>query len=74
MDILLRVIAIFIEVSILAAVIYALLTGVRLTVFDLGLGPKYKKVVAMLLIVAGGMVVVFFISHLTSFYPAIRVG
>ena len=71
MDILLRVIAIFIEVSILAAVIYALLTGVRLTVFDLGLGPKYKKVVAMLLIVAGGMVVVFFISHLTSFYPTL---
>ena len=74
MDVLLRAIAIFIEVAILAAIIYILLTGVWLTVFDLGLGPKYRKIVAIALVLAGGMVVVFFIAHLTSFYPAIRVG
>ncbi len=71
MDILLRAIAIFIEVAILASIIYALLTGVWLTVFDLGLGTKYKKVVAMALILAGCIVVAFLIVHLTSFYPAI---
>ncbi len=71
MDVLLRAIAIFIEVVILAAIIYALAAGVRLTVFDLGLGPKYKKVVTMALVVAGCIVVVFFIAHLTSFYPTI---
>ena len=71
MDVLLRTIAIFIEVVILAAIMYCLLTGVRLTIFDLGLGPTYKKVVAMALILVGGMVVVFFIAHLTVFYPAI---
>ena len=74
MDILLRAVAIFIEVSILASIIGVLLTGVRLTVFDLSLGPKYKKVVAMALVLAGGMLVVFFIAHLTSFYPTIQVG
>ncbi len=71
MDVFLRVIAIFMEVLILASIIYALVTGVRLTIFDLGLGLKYKKVVAMALILAGGMVLVFFIAHLTAFYPAI---
>ena len=71
MDILLRAIAIFIEVVLLAAIMYCLLTGVRLTVFDLGLRPKYKKVVAMALVLVGCVVVVFFIAHLTAFYPTI---
>ena len=71
MDILLRVIAIAIEVLILAALMYALLTGVWLTIFDLGLGPKYKKAVAMALALVGGMAVIFFIAHLTSFYPSV---
>ena len=71
MDILFRTIAILIEVVILAAIIYCLLTGVWLTIFDLRLGPKYKKVVTMALVVAGCIAVVFFIAHLTSFYPTI---
>ena len=71
MDMLLRTIAIFMEVTLLAAITYALLNGVRLTIFDLGLGPKYKKAVAMVLITVGCIVVVFFIAHLTTFYPKI---
>ncbi len=71
MDVFLRVIAIFVEVAILVAIIYCLLTGVRLIIFDLGLRPKYKKVIAMALVVAGSLVVIFFIAHLTAFYPAI---
>ena len=70
MDILLRVIAIFIEVLILAAITYALLNGVRLILFDLGLGLKYGKAVAMMLVTVGCILVVFFIAHLTAFYPA----
>lgn len=69
MDVLLRVVAIFIEVAILAAIMYVLFTGVRLTVFDLGLGLRYKKIVTIALVLAGFIVVVFFIAHLTSFYP-----
>ncbi len=71
MDVFLKVIAIFIEVLILASIMYVLLTGVRLTIFDLGLGLRYKKVIAMVLVLAGCMAVVFFIAHLTSFYPTI---
>ncbi len=71
MDILLRTIAIFIEVVLLAVIIYCLLNGVRLMAFDLGLGPKYKKVITMALVLAGCIVVVFFIAHLTLFYPTI---
>ena len=71
MDIFLRTIAIFLEVVLLAAVAYAVLSGVRLTVFDLGIGPRYGRAVTMALIVVGSLVVVFFIAHLTSFYPTI---
>jgi succinate dehydrogenase/fumarate reductase cytochrome b subunit len=71
MDTVLRIIAIAIEVLLLAAVTYAVMNGVRLTVFDLGAGPRYKKAVAMALIAVGCIVMVFFIAHLTSFYPTI---
>jgi len=71
MDIFLRIIAIFIEVVLLAAIAYCVLNGVRLTALDLGIGPKYNKAVSMVLIVIGIIVVVFFIAHLTTFYPAI---
>ncbi len=71
MDTLLRVIAILVEVIILASIIYVLLSGVWLTVFDLGMGTKYRKVVAMVLVLAGCIALVFFIAHLTTFYPTI---
>ena len=71
MDIFLRAIAILIEVVILAAVMYALLRGVNIIAFDLGLGEKYKKFITMALIAVGGIAVIFFIAHLTSFYPSL---
>ena len=71
MDVFLRVIAIFIEVVILAAIIYCLLSGVRLTLFDLGLRSKYGKMVSVALLVAGFIVVLFFVAHLTVFYPTV---
>ena len=71
MNTFLRALAILVEVSILAAIIYALLSGVLLTVFDLGLGSKYRKIVVIALVLVGSMAVVFFIAHLISFYPTI---
>ncbi len=71
MDILFRTIAIIIEVVILTAIAYAVLNGVRLAIFDLGVGPKYSKAVTMALLVVGVIIVVFFIAHLTTFYPTI---
>ena len=71
MDMLVRAIAIIVETLLLAAITYAVLNGVRLTIFDLGVGPKYSKVVAMTFVVVGVILVVFFIAHLTAFYPAV---
>ena len=71
MNVFLRVIAILVEVLILAALIYALLRALQLTVFDLGLESKYKKIVVIALVLAGSMAIVFFIAHLISFYPTL---
>ena len=71
MDMVVRIIAITIEVVILAAIMYAILNGVRLTIFDLGAGRKYSRVLAMVFLVIGSITVVFFIAHLTTFYPGI---
>ncbi len=71
MDILLRTIAIIIEVVLLVAIAYVILNGVRLSAFDLGIGQKYSKAIAMMLITVGFIVVIFFIAHLITFYPAI---
>ena len=71
MDVFLRVIAILIEVIILAALAGCLLYGVWLILFDLGLGEKYKKAIAMVMVMVVCVVVVFLIAHLTAFYPAI---
>ena len=69
MDIFLRTIAIIIEVLILGVITYAILNGARLTVFDLGVGPKYDKAIAMMLLALGFIALIFFIAHLTAFYP-----
>lgn len=71
MDLLLRVIAIVIELLILSVLAYCVLNGVRLTAFDLGIKPKYGKAIAMVLLAGGFIILVFFIAHLTTFYPSI---
>ena len=71
MDIFLRTVAIFIEVLFLAGIMLSLLLGVKLILFDLGLGPKYKKMITIALLTVGVIAMVFFISHLTTFYPTV---
>ena len=71
MDVFLRAIAIFIEEILLAGLLACVLVGVWLTLFDLGIKPKYKKAIAMALVAIGGIVMVFFITHLTTFYPPV---
>ena len=56
---------------ILGIIAYSVLNGVRLTAFDLGIGPKYTKAIAMALLTVGALIIIFFIAHLTSFYPTI---
>ena len=71
MDVLLRIVAIIIEVLVLAVVAFAVLKGVRLAVFDLGIGPKYSRMVTLALLAVGFIVLIFFVAHLTTFYPEI---
>jgi uncharacterized membrane protein (UPF0182 family) len=69
MDAFLRVIAILAEVLILTALLGCLLYGVWLTLFEVGLREKYKKAIAMALVMVASLAVVFFIAHLAAFYP-----
>ena len=71
MDILLRSIAIFIEVALLAVIAFCFLQGVKLAVTDLGAGSKYNRALTLVLVVVGAIVVIFFIAHLTTFYPTV---
>ena len=71
MDALIRSIAILIELSVLGALFYHVLKGVRITLFDLGMKPEYSNIVTLALIAVGGLVGVFLVSHLFAFYPAI---
>lgn len=71
MDILIRVIAIIIELLILMVLFYCILNGVRLIVFDFGLRQKYARIVTVLFLAVGCILAVFLISHLTAFYPSL---
>jgi len=55
---------------ILAVLVFSLLWAVRLALFDLWLGPKYRPVATMALATIGGLAMIFLIAHLISFYPS----
>ena len=71
MSIFLRTIAIIIEVLILAVIAYSILNGVRLSALDLGVRTKYNRMLTLIMVVAGVIFLIFFIAHLTTFYPDI---
>ncbi len=70
MDSALRGIAVFLEVLVLTAVLYCILNAVRLAAFDFGIVPKYNRPIVMILTAAGAILVVFFATHLSIFYPS----
>ena len=70
MDQFLRVVAVFLEVSVLGVMIFCLVWGLKLLLEDLGLNKKYDKVIVMALSVVCFIIVIFFTIHLSSFYPA----
>jgi hypothetical protein len=71
MEVALRSTDIFLEVILLTALLSCLLVGLWLTIFDLGLKLKYKRAITMALLATGSLLVIFFIAHLTAFYPTI---
>ena len=70
MDQFLRVVAVLLEVSVLAIMALCLFWGLKLLLADLGIDKKYDKVITMALAVAFFIFVFFFIMHLSAFYPA----
>ena len=66
-----RIVAIFSEVVILMAVIYALFSAVLLASVDFGLEQKNRKFIGLVLTIIGGLALIFFFGHLIAFYPRI---
>ncbi len=64
-----RTAAIVLEVLVLAGIVGCILWGVKLILAQLGVDSKYNKAILMALTVVGAMLVIFFITHLTAFYP-----
>ena len=70
MDVAVRAIAVFLEVAVLAALAYCILNCVRLILFDFGVRKSaFGKPLVIAFIAVGFIVVLFFVSHLVSFYP-----
>ena len=66
-----RVVAIIGEVAILMAMVYSLFSGVLLAAVDLGVDPKYRRYLGLVMTVIGGLGLIFFFGHLIAFYPRI---
>ncbi len=71
MDTFIRIVAIIIEVLILGVITYSILNGVKFTALDLGIKSKYNKMLTLIFLVVGVIVIMFFLAHLTTFYPDI---
>jgi len=65
----LRVVAILLEVLVLAGIVYSILWGVKLLLVEFGIAEKYNRAIMMALTVVFSLLVLFFIAHLTAFYP-----
>lgn len=70
MDAALRAIMVSFEVVVLTGILYCILSGVRLAAFDFGVAPKYSKPIVLFLAAAASILVVFFVTHLSVFYPS----
>jgi dolichyl-phosphate-mannose--protein O-mannosyl transferase len=70
MDQFLRVVAVLLEVSVLAIMMLCLFWGLKLLLDELGVNKKYEKAIVMALTVLFCICVLFFTMHLSAFYPA----
>jgi len=70
MDQFLRVVAVLLEVSVLSIMILCMLWGLKLLLVELGVDKKYDRAIFMALATLLGIATLFFIMHLSAFYPA----
>jgi hypothetical protein len=66
-----RPIAILVELVILMGMVYALFTGGKFVLFDLGLNQNYSPFIKWVLRIMGFLALIFFTAHLITFYPRI---
>ena len=71
MDMFLRIIAIVIEVLVLAALFFAVAWGFKLIIADFGVKAKYNIIINLALITVGIIFIAFCVAHLTTFYPPV---
>ncbi|OGO08370.1 MAG: hypothetical protein A2Y61_04400 [Chloroflexi bacterium RBG_13_60_13] len=69
MDIFIRTAAIILEVLVLAGIVGCILWCMKLILAEFGVDSKYNRAILMALTVVGALLVIFFITHLTAFYP-----
>lgn len=69
MDVFIRTVAIILEVLVLAGIVGCILWCAKLILAEFGVGAKYNRAILMALTVVGALLVIFFVTHLTAFYP-----
>lgn len=70
MDSVLRGVAVVLEVLVLTGIIYCILAAVKLAAHDFGVAPKYGRPIVLFMVAAGIILVAFFATHLSLFYPS----
>ena len=71
MEILYRAICIIVELAILIVIVYALLDGIKLAIFDFRVSQKYNGFFNLVMMILASIALAFFFSHLVTFYPRI---
>ncbi|MCX5998770.1 MAG: hypothetical protein NTU41_04060 [Chloroflexi bacterium] len=66
-----RAFAIFLEMLVLGGIAFCSIRAVQLILRDVGIGPKYEKPVGIAMVFVFCVMVIFFITHLSSFYPTV---
>jgi hypothetical protein len=66
-----RGVAVIVEVAVLTGLIYSLVNGARLALFDYGLDEKYLDFIKFMVLIVVGIALVFFVAHLVTFYPRV---
>jgi len=66
-----RGLAIVVEVSVLTGLIYSIINGARLALFDYGLDDKFSYFIKFMVLIVVCIALVFFAAHLITFYPRV---
>lgn len=66
-----RGVAVIVEVAVLTGLIYSIVNGARLALFDYGLDEKYADFIKFMVLIVVCIALTFFAAHLITFYPRV---